>query len=272
MKVTITGARGFIGHAVATLLTERGHEVSGLSKPEWNLCQPGAWEAVADDTAVIIHTAAAFEVQAMEEVLWQTNVAALMGLVRRSRELPGLRRIIFCSSGAVYAPQGKAVEHDTPESPQTAYGMSKLLGETMLRSGCAVPVASLRLFFPFGAGQRMPRLIPRVVDAVQNGRPVKLRDSAGGPRVNPVPVSRVAAFIAGMCEESDPAGRTCNLGGPVPLTIKELALEIGHRLGREPHFTVEPADPGCLYCRPDDASGTAAEFAAALDEAVAFLK
>ena len=270
MNVTVTGAQGFVGQAVAGLLTARGHEVTGLARPEWDLTAPGAWSAVPDKTGIIIHTAAAFESQSPEEVLWQTNVTSIMGLLHRSRELSRLSHVIFCSSGAVYSPQEDPVDQTTAPRPHTAYGMSKLLGETMLRHGCAVPVTSLRLFFPFGAGQNPPRLIPRLIESICSGQPVKLRDVAGTPRLNPVPVARVSGFIAELCEiANSTAGRIFNLGGPVTLTIKELAERIGRRLGREPAFEIEPADgTTSLYCTPTGVSGTVEEFEDASSAAV----
>ena len=273
MNVTVTGAQGLVGHAVSGTLAAAGHEVTRLARPGWDALTPDAWSALPDGTEVIIHTAAAFDGQATEDVLWKTNVAALMGLIRSSRELRRLRHIIFCSSGAVYAPQLEPVEVLTPPRPQSAYGMSKLLGETMLRHGCTVPVTSLRLFFPFGPGQKLPRLIPGLIHSIRSGKPVKLRDAAGAPRINPLPVSRAAAFILTLTEEENPAAsRTINFGGPVTLRMKDLAEQIGKRIGRTPVFEIESSGgTGGLHCEATEASGTVPDFEDTLTAAVAAL-
>lgn len=268
MKIAVTGARGFTGRAVIEELTRRGHEATGLARPDWDLCKENAWDAIPADCDVIIHTAAAFAGQTPSDALWRTNVTALMGLVRRCGNLSRLQRIILYSSGAVYAPQKEAIEPETKTSPQTDYGMSKLLAETMLQHGCRIPVTALRLFFPFGAGQQVPRLIPRLVSTIRQGADVKIRDTGGAPRLNPVPVHRVAAFTADLCESGGPA--IFNLGGPIALTVKELAVKIGERMGCEPRFEIESGGGvHCLHCRPVEESGTVEEFEAALDAAVA---
>lgn len=270
MNITVTGARGFVGRVSAALLADAGHEVTCLARPEWDALLPEAWNALPDGTDVVIHTASILEGQSPEDVLWKTNVAAMMGLVRRSRELSRLSHIIFCSSGAVYEPQAEPVELYTEPRPRTAYGMSKLLGETMLRHGCTVPVTNLRLFFPFGPGQGLPRLIPRLINSVRTGKAVTLRNADGTPRINPLPVSRAAACIAALTEESNPpASRTINLGGPVTLSMKELAEKIGQRSGRAPLFEIQsPGGIGCLHCAATEASGAIQEFEDTLTAAV----
>ncbi|MCP5523937.1 MAG: SDR family oxidoreductase [Verrucomicrobiales bacterium] len=261
MKITVTGARGFLGNAVACELTSRGHEVCRLARPDWDMLAVGAWEAVPESVEILIHTAAAFGGTAPEEQLWRTNVACLMGLVRRSLELQRLRHIVFCSSGAVYAPQREPVSLATPVRPTTVYGMTKLLGETMLRQGCEAPVTCVRLFFPFGPGQGPGRLIPRLVQSIRRGEKVILQDSGGGPRFNPLPVDRAVACLVRAAEAGGEENRIINLGGPVALDMRELAGRIGGVVGRVPDFHIPGSSPTrSLHCEVTKDSGTNEEF------------
>ena len=105
-----------------------------------------------------------------------TGMTTLLGAM----EDRGIDRIVFSSSAAVYGtPDIDLVTEDTPKSPQSPYGESKLVGEWLLRDqGIATGLrhTSLRYFNVVGSGtpevyDTSPHnLFPKVFDALVEGR------------------------------------------------------------------------------------------------------
>jgi UDP-glucose 4-epimerase len=97
----------------------------------------------------------------------------------------GVARIVFSSSAAVYGtPDVDQVTEDTPKSPQSPYGESKLIGEWLLRDQAIATASadtplrhtSLRYFNVVGSGDPAVRdtsphnLFPLLFDALAEGR------------------------------------------------------------------------------------------------------
>lgn len=156
MRVLLTGSEGRIGRQVAQTLRARSHWVRGLD------LAGGGRESVGDETITgdfgdASTAAAAIEgVDAVvhlagkmiwrlagerdwrqndDEVLWHTNITATFTLLQVARK-QALKRFVFASSGEVY-PERAAVyqplDENHPTRPISLYGLSKLLGEEMVR-------------------------------------------------------------------------------------------------------------------------------------------
>jgi len=107
------------------------------------------------------------------------NVTATATLLA-AMENAGVERIVFSSSAAVYGtPRTALVTEDTPKSPESPYGESKLIGEWLLRDqGIATGLrhTSLRYFNVVGSGSPELRdtsphnLFPLVFAALRDGR------------------------------------------------------------------------------------------------------
>ncbi len=105
-----------------------------------------------------------------------TGTATLLAVMHEAK----VERIVFSSSAAVYGtPHTTRVTEDTPTSPESPYGESKLIGEWLLRDqGVATGLrhTSLRYFNVVGSGAPELRdtsphnLFPLVFDALLDGR------------------------------------------------------------------------------------------------------
>jgi UDP-glucose 4-epimerase len=105
-----------------------------------------------------------------------TGTAMLLAAMQEA----GVSRIVFSSSAAVYGTTDvDIVTEDTPKSPESPYGESKLIGEWLLRDqGVAAGLAhtSLRYFNVVGSGTpdvydvSPHNLFPLVFDALLAGR------------------------------------------------------------------------------------------------------
>jgi UDP-glucose 4-epimerase len=114
---------------------------------------------------------------------YEQNVTGTAVLLAAMAE-KGVDRIVFSSSAAVYGtPPTELVTEDTPKSPQSPYGESKLVGEWLLRDqGVAVGLrhTSLRYFNVVGSGtpelyDTSPHnLFPLVFRALGDGKTPKI--------------------------------------------------------------------------------------------------
>jgi len=122
---------------------------------------------------------------------------------------------------------GSIIDEAYPVSPETLYAESKLEGETVVREWCAergVDYAIFRLSQVYGEGDSSPKVIPRFVREVVQGRPPRVRGSGLAER-QPIHVEDVAGAVRGWAvDEARMRGSgVCNLAGPDCLTIRELA-------------------------------------------------
>jgi UDP-glucose 4-epimerase len=110
---------------------------------------------------------------------YEQNVTATV-LLLEAMQTAGVGRIVFSSSAAVYGtPHTDLVTEETPKSPESPYGESKLIGEWLLRDqaiAAGLAHTSLRYFNVVGSGSPDLRdtsphnLFPMVFEALLDGR------------------------------------------------------------------------------------------------------
>ncbi len=106
----------------------------------------------------IIHFAAYKAVgESVEQPLkyYQNNVSGFVNLLQAAQEC-GIRSVVFSSSAAVYGnPPTSVVTEDSPTTPASPYGSTKLMDEVILRDYCAAQPdttgVALRYFNAIGA-------------------------------------------------------------------------------------------------------------------------
>ena len=153
MRLLVTGAAGMLGHRVAAVARERGHDVRATDLPELDLLDAGAVRAFVDEHApeAIINCAAYTDVDGAEgdearaTRINRDTAASLAGAAPY---------LVHVSTDYVFAGDGERpyVESDAP-APRTAYGRSKLAGEqAVLAAGNGHAI--VRTAWLFGAGGR----------------------------------------------------------------------------------------------------------------------
>ncbi len=140
MKVLITGAAGQLGRALAQELAHRDGEAVATDLAEMNITD---WDAVwgtlsAQRPQVVINAAAATRVDDLEaekDLAFKVNALGPRNLAVACRRL-GIK-LVHISTDYVFdgAKTGPYVEWDET-GPQSVYGWSKWLGETMVREQC----------------------------------------------------------------------------------------------------------------------------------------
>jgi len=175
MTVLVTGGAGYIGSHMVWALLDAGEEVVVVDRlstgfewavaPEARLIQADIAdvEAIAriirsHGVTAIIHFAGSISVpESMVDPLgyYQNNTANSLALIRTA-VATGVDNFVFSSTAAVYgSPEGdQPVAESTPTLPQSPYGASKLMTETMLADATAAHdfrYAALRYFNVSGA-------------------------------------------------------------------------------------------------------------------------
>jgi UDP-glucose 4-epimerase len=172
MKLLVTGGAGYVGSCVATLLVERGHDVTIVDK-----LSTGTREAVPAGTRFIegdikdvahevlaaesydgvLHFAARSLVGESCEVpdeYWQGNVVTTLALLDAIRD-NNVPRLVFSSTAATYGePDQVPITEDMPTHPTNPYGATKLSMDMAITSYCnayGLTATSLRYFNVAGA-------------------------------------------------------------------------------------------------------------------------
>jgi GlcNAc-P-P-Und epimerase len=148
MKILITGGSGFIGTNAIEAFAHEGAAILNYSlDPPLNAEQKKFWRA--GDIVDLAQTAAAFQEFQPDRVLhlaaraecderttvetgYRANVEGTRNVLEAVRGTPSVERIIITSSQFVCAP-GRLPANDTDYFPETIYGQSKVITETLTR-------------------------------------------------------------------------------------------------------------------------------------------
>ncbi|MFZ5450507.1 MAG: dTDP-4-dehydrorhamnose reductase [Thermodesulfobacteriota bacterium] len=140
MKILITGAAGQLGRALVEELGRRDQELMATDLPELDISdQEAVTRLVATARpGVVINAAAATRVDDLEadpDLALKVNALGPRNLAVACRRLGA--KLVQVSTDYVFdgAKAGPYVEWDKT-GPRSVYGMSKLLGETLVREQC----------------------------------------------------------------------------------------------------------------------------------------
>ncbi|QEL22162.1 NAD(P)-dependent oxidoreductase [Bosea sp. F3-2] len=291
MAILVTGSAGRIGSRVVDRLLAEGQAVTGFDLRSAGRSQPGyreivgafddrtaAREAVKDAEA-ILHLGACMSWLATDaEKLFRANVDGTRVLMEEAARVKP-SRIVFASSGEVYpenVPDYLPLDEDHPLKPRSTYGLSKQLGEEIVRfteRSAGIPATILRFSHTQDAAELLdetsffsgPRffLHPKIgqqegfgnasavaaLKAVDDGTPalVLSRNENGRPfRMHITDARDMVDGILLALRSEKAAGRTYNLGATAPVDFAE-ALPLMARATGLPLKTVDLPGSGVFY-------------------------
>jgi len=272
MKILVTGAAGFVGYAVAALLVEHGHEVTGLTRSQasalptsvqrlqGDLRTPETLPTTLAEVDGVCHLAGLTKVRESRSNpvdYWRTNVGGTLTILDR---LASARagRIVVASTCAVYGEQAEQPISETATgAPSSPYGTSKLAADQAaadLAATGAIGAISLRAVNVAGALPGHPdrdatRLIPQLL-AIQQGRAPELVVNGDGTAVRDfVHVADMAtAFVLALHACEPGTWRAYNVGSGRPSTVHDVIATVETVTGRPvPHqHTAAAHEPATL--------------------------
>ncbi len=271
-RVLVIGGAGYIGAHVAHDLVTAGYEVRILDDFSNGLASriAGITDVhradVLDRKAVfqamkgvdsVIHLAAKKAVgESVENPLkyYDNNVGGMINVLA-AMSAESVKRIVFSSTAAVYAPNDKdSISEDDPTDPLSPYGATKLLSEEIITAvGKAEGLSSisLRYFNVVGAGadhlgdNSRDNLVPKVFQALEEGKsPEIYGDDYPTPdgscirdyiHVSDLSKSHLAALSA---IENRELREVYNVGSGSGYSVHEVIRQIEQSIGRSTNSRV----------------------------------
>lgn len=248
MTTLVTGATGFLGTALVTELVKRNQSVRVLVRDEQkaraqfgeavtivtgDITDTAQVQRAVDGVTTIYHLAGRlYHPSVPAELYRQTHVEGTRILLNACQGQRRLQRIVHCSTTGVHGVTGKTpAAEDAPFAPTNPYEASKLEGELLALSVYkehGLPISVIRPGLVYGPGDlhllgffsSIKKGLFRVIDG-------------GNALLHPVYIDdMVSAFL--LCAEHHRAiGRSYNIAGERPVTIRELATAIAHSLDKQ---------------------------------------
>ena len=260
-RYLVTGCAGFIGSTLTDALLADGCEIVGVDAfteyydraakdaalagardhPSFTLLEHDlASDPIPDDALEgldgVFHLAArpgvraswgaGFEAYVSDNILATHAVADAAGA--------GGLRLVFASSSSIY---GNALAYptseDTPPSPISPYGVTKLACEHLLAAHArdsGLDHVALRYFTVYGPRQRPDMAFSRIVAALVTGGEFEIYGDGSQSRDFTFVADAVAATIAAMSEA--PAGATYNVGGGSEAALRDVVALVEELGGR----------------------------------------
>jgi nucleoside-diphosphate-sugar epimerase len=246
MRMLVTGASGFIGHALCSQLLDRGDEVAALVRRPGS--EPAGTRAVGGELSdaqglrdalagerpdCVVHLAAEIASQRSGRKIHEVNVGGVERLLDACLAVAGAEpaagpRFVFASTVVTGDAHGALLTEETALPVQTPYGRSKQEGERLvLQSG--LPAAVIRPSHVYGpGGWYAGELVARL------RQPGRLGVIGSGKNLwDVVHVDDVASALV-LATEQAPSGSIYHVVDDEPITFYDFMALTAQALGVGP--------------------------------------
>ncbi|MGB0638354.1 MAG: NAD-dependent epimerase/dehydratase family protein [Myxococcota bacterium] len=240
----VTGANGRVGQRLVSRLVADGHTVVGLARTNTKAetvrslgasCLVGdlSNSSVLDEGLAqaenVFHLAGALR-GVGGETPDQINRLGTVNLCERLVKHPGVKRVIYTSSCAIYGDRsGQWLDEEMPPYPNTRYGRSKQQAEDVLLQMAnqnKIDVRVVRLAAVYGPG--FPFMLESLIRSGNAWLP--------GEGRNFVPTIHIDDAIEGLMKirDTESTHQIYNLADPEPVTLSEFYGTIARTIGSSP--------------------------------------
>ncbi len=251
MTTLVTGATGFLGSALVVELIKQKQSVRILARDEkkartqfgefggsvtiipGDITDVAQVQRAVDGATSIYHLVGRlYHSSVPTELYRRTHVEGTRILLDACKGQSQLQRFVHCSTTGVHGETGQTLAaEDAPFAPTNPYEATKLEAELLALKAYeeqGLPVSVARPGFVYGPGDlhllgffsSINKGLFRVIDG-------------GKALLHPIYIDDMTTAFLLCAERPEAIGRSYNLAGERPVTIRELATVIAHSLGKE---------------------------------------
>ncbi len=280
--ILVTGAAGFIGHAVAHRLLARGEQVigvdivndyydpslkearlatfdglSGFSFERLDIADAAKMAALVRDNDIVrvIHLAAQAGVRYSLEnpfAYERSNLAGHLSVLEACRHAKGFGHLVYASSSSVYGdkPRGGSgfKEDDSADSPVSLYAATKRACELMSQAYASLygfPQTGLRFFTVYGPWGRPDMAYFSFTQKILKGEAIEVYGNGEMAR-DFTYIDDIVDGIIGALDNRPERGvhRLLNIGDSHPVGLMDMIKTLEKALGRRANKIMRPMQPG----------------------------
>jgi UDP-glucuronate 4-epimerase len=280
--IIVTGAAGFIGHAVAHRLLARGERVIGVDivndyyDPKLKEARLATFDGInsfaferldiADADAMasllhnhkvvrVVHLAAQAGVRYSIEnpfAYERSNLAGHLSVMEACRHAEGFEHLVYASSSSVYGdkPMGGAgfTEDEPATDPVSLYAATKRACELMSQSYARLygfPQTGLRFFTVYGPWGRPDMAYFSFTQKILKGETIEVYGNGQMARDFTYIDDIVDGIIGALDNPPERGGhRVLNIGDSHPVGLMEMIQTLEKAIGREAIKVMRPMQPG----------------------------
>ncbi|MGH2515956.1 MAG: NAD-dependent epimerase/dehydratase family protein [Ktedonobacterales bacterium] len=272
MRILVTGGAGFIGSHIVETYLAAGHEVAvvdtlwlhgggklehipaGVRFYPTDITSPELRDVFERERPdVVNHQAAQASVKVstdFPDLDAKVNVLGLINVLENCRAF-NVRKVIFASSGATYGtPAYVPIDEDTPQRPESPYGITKMVAEHYLRyysASYGLPFTAFRYGNVYGPRQDPngeAGVIAIFTSRLLADEPIRI-DWDGEQAKDYVYVGDVARASL-LALDGEDNGIYC-IGTGIKTSVNELHRRLVRITGHETPIVRAPKRPGDLY-------------------------
>jgi len=213
--VLVTGATGFVGRRLVPAIIDAGHEVRAMTRRPDAYDGPGtAVGADVDDPSTLGPAlegvdVAIYLVHALDDDDFERKDAEAATAFGKAAAEAGVRQIVYLG--------GLGDDGDLSAHLRSRREVETLLGDS------GVPVTVLRAAIVVGAGGISWEMTRQLVKNL----PAMVVPKWAATRTQPIGITDVVRYLAGVVDNPEAQGRVFEIGGPDQLTYIEMLQQAG---------------------------------------------